>query len=83
MNNGSGGIEGTATKIFSSYSRFLALLDDGAKRKCLDGSKSDAQFDAVTKEARQIEHEFRDGLEELFFSTNDHLTKMVKRYGVF
>jgi hypothetical protein len=83
LNDGSGDIAGTVTKIFSAYDRFLTLLDDGDKRKCLDGSTDGGQFDVVTEEARQIGHEFRDGLEELFFSTNDRLTKMVKRYGVF
>jgi predicted nucleotidyltransferase len=73
----------TACKIFGAYDRFLSLLDDGDKRKLLDGLPDEAGVQVVAEEARQIGHEFRDGLEELFFSTNDRLTNLVKRYGVF
>ena len=73
----------TARKIFGAYDQFLALLHDGKKRKLLDGSPDDAGARAVTDEARQIGHDFRDGLEKLFFSTNDRLTNLVRRYGVF
>jgi hypothetical protein len=73
----------TARKIFGAYDRFLALLDDSDKRKRLDGSPEDAGVKAVSDDARQIGHDFRDGLEALFFSTDERLTKMVRRYGVF
>lgn len=73
----------TAAKIFAAYNQFLALLDDDKKRTCLDGPSDASEVKPVIEESRQIGHDFRDGLQALFFSTNKHLTDMVMRYGVF
>ncbi len=76
-------VDTTARKVFGAYERFLWLLNDDSQRQRLDGKLVDEGVEAAAEEVRQIGHEFRDGLEELFFSSNAHLTKLVKRYGVF
>ncbi len=70
--------------IFDAYDKFLTMLGDKAKRDHLDTlGAEDAGSDPVFAEARTIGSAFQDGLVELFFRTNEELTKATQRYGVF
>jgi len=66
-----------------AYDRFLAMLSAPDKR---DGLKKLAFEDAsgsLFDEQRENTRCFRDGLGELFFESNERLTQLTRRYGVF
>ncbi len=74
----------TAWKLFEAYDGFIGILADSEKRNRLDDLKEDdADGDDVYQEARALSHDFRDGLEELFFDSESGMDKLTKRYGVF
>jgi hypothetical protein len=78
------GAEEKAAKIFHAYDEFLALLRDPAKRTKLEEMEfEEAISDPVFSDARRIGTDFQTGLTDLFFNTNDALTKATQRYGVF
>ncbi len=69
-------------KIIGSYDHFLATLDDEYKRnklKNLSFGDSNELFD----EMRECTQKFRDGIIKLFFDSNEDLTNLTKKYGVF
>jgi predicted nucleotidyltransferase len=71
-------------KIFDAYERFLAVLDDEEKRKSLEVmSIEQAHVDPLFSDTRKMSTDFQSGLTELFFHSNDELTKATQRYGVF
>jgi hypothetical protein len=77
-------LERTARRLFDAYDRFLGMLSDKQTRDCLeelppDPSPQDATWDQV----RQITHEFRDALLEMFFDEQSRLYGLTKMYGVF
>ena len=75
----------TTIRILDAYDRFLAALDDPLKREHLDGvvAFDSALDDAVFQEVRDISHDFRNGIESLFFDEHDELKRLTRRYGVF
>jgi predicted nucleotidyltransferase len=73
-----------AKLLFGSYDRFLALLEDAGKRQYLKGLRPEAfGKDEVFRMARDISHEFQEGLIQLFFKSHDDLSKLTMKYGVF
>lgn len=77
-------VAATARKAFDAYDAFLALLNDSEKRGRLDAlTGADLDTDCVFDDARKISRSFRDALDELFFATDERMTRLVKKYGVF
>jgi hypothetical protein len=73
-----------APDIFDSYDSFLALLNDKEKRTGLEKlSPDDAYEDAVFLEARNVATQFDTALTNLLYESNDDVTSMVKKYGIF
>ncbi|MEQ8785603.1 MAG: nucleotidyltransferase domain-containing protein [Pirellulaceae bacterium] len=72
-----------ARKLFGSYDQFLATLNDNEKRDHLKKLEFGAQDDALFNEQRQLNRDFRDGLDALFFESHERLTHLTRRYGVF
>jgi hypothetical protein len=73
-----------ARGIFDAYDAFLAILQDGERRKRLEGLTPDTmKADPLFRETREIGDRFQDGLTSLFFGTDDALTTAIQRYGVF
>lgn len=74
----------TQRKLFDSYDRFLAILDDPQKREALERmAQADMASSAVWEEIRQISHAFQSGLKEVFFGDDEGLRKLTTDYGVF
>ncbi len=77
-------IESGAREALGAYDQFIGLLDDANKRKSLEALKpEDLNAAHAFAEARAISRQFRDALTKLFFSSDDRLTKLVMKYGVF
>jgi hypothetical protein len=73
-----------ASDIFDAYDNFLALLNDEEKRKVLEQlAPEDAYKDKVFLDAREIAQNFDEALLKLLFESNDDVTDVVKKYGVF
>ena len=70
--------------LFEAYDAFIRLLNDAASRQQLEAlTLESAQSDEVYREAREITDRFQEGLSKLFFDTDQDLTKLTQRYGVF
>lgn len=70
--------------IFDSYDTFLDLLFDEDKRKALAQlSPEDAYKSDLFLEAREVATTFDDALTNLLFGSNDRLTELAQKYGVF
>jgi hypothetical protein len=70
--------------IFDSYDSFLALLHDEGKRKLLEQlAPEEAYGDEVFLRARQLAADFDDALIKMLFSTNEKITQLTQKYGVF
>jgi predicted nucleotidyltransferase len=77
-------LNGSALRIFDSYNEFIGILADASSRKHLNAMTEDrAEKDEIYQRARQISHEFRDGLQALFFDGKSGLEALTKTYGVF
>ncbi len=73
-----------AKRITGSYDRFLAAIDDEQIRKQLENLDfSDAANTSVYNQLRDESHEFRFGINELFFDKHPKLTQLIRDYGVF
>jgi predicted nucleotidyltransferase len=73
-----------APDIFDNYDAFLALLNNDEKRKGLEKMSPDEAYeDAVFLEARNVAIKFDAALTELLFDSDDSVTQLVKKYGVF
>ncbi len=72
-----------AKKTLGAYDRFLEGLNDAAKRERLKTIGFEERADPVYLEQRDNTIQFREGLESLFFESNNSLTRFTKRYGVF
>ena len=71
-------------EIFGTYDKFLSLLSDGTKRKLLEQLAPDEAYeDEGFLEARELANNFDDALLRLMFKSDDDVTKLVKKYGVF
>jgi hypothetical protein len=78
------GAEEATCELFDSYDEFLALLDDDHKRSTLDKlGFEDAATNKIYLEARKIGTGFQRALTKIFFETDDDLTRLTQRYGVF
>lgn len=74
----------TIAEIFNYYDAFLAILRDHDQRARLESMDLDAAInDPVFANARIVGNGFQEGLNKLFFSTDDNLTQKTQRYGVF
>jgi predicted nucleotidyltransferase len=76
-------LDETAKKIFNAYDGFLGILADETSRSCLEDLDSDSYENKIFSDARELSHEFRDGLIDLFFDTNSQMYELTKNYGVF
>lgn len=74
--------DATARKIMGAYDKFVGVLDDGARREKLAALRAEDLESDAFKEPREISHEFRDGVLEMFFDDN-RLSKLTRIYGVF
>jgi hypothetical protein len=71
-------------KLFNSYNSFLSLLDDDASRKHLEELPlEDIGSSPVWKDVRKMSEDFKDGLRELFFGSDEELRDLTIEYGVF
>lgn len=74
-----------ARALFTSYDRFLTMLDDPeARRHLTELAPSAAASDALYQEARETGHRFQDALTRIFLEPNGTLLyELTKTYGVF
>lgn len=73
-----------SASILGGYDEFIATLDDEAKRKELENLPfEDAASNPVFQALRELSHQFRDGVNDLFFSKHEKLAMLTRRYGVF
>jgi hypothetical protein len=73
-----------ATDIFGPYDLFLHMLSSSTNRERLEGlCPDDAHRDQAFIDARQNSADFNDALTTLLFDSNEDVTRLVKRYGVF
>ena len=74
----------TARQLFSSYDRFLAILNDEDKRKKLESLRiEDASISPLFVEIREIGHAFQGALTRFFFYDSDEWRDLVLKYGIF
>ena len=74
----------TVRHIFTSYDRFLSVLDDEEKRKRLEELPLNARDQsAVWPEIRKLSESFQTGLTRLLFDENAKLAKLTRDYGIF
>jgi hypothetical protein len=70
--------------IFSSYDRFLAILDDERSRLELQTiAREQADKSPVFQEIRELSHEFRDALLNWLYMPDTPLSTLVKQYALF
>ena len=71
--------------IFGNYDRFLAILDDPAKREELEQATGhdDLRNSQVWKDIRDISHPFHAALVSLFLKDNEQLSALTMEYGLF
>lgn len=73
-----------AVELVDTYEAFLSILDNKEKRNTLDALDVDgAASCTVFQEAREVGADFQKGLTKLFFETDDEVTRITQRYGVF
>lgn len=73
-----------ATKIFDSYDSFLGVLEDNTKRSAMESLSPEAAYmDKAFLKARNDSDDFDEALRLLLFESNDKITQLAKRYGVF
>jgi len=72
------------TDVFDAYDSFLALLGDEEKRKLLEQLDPDEAYGSdVFLEARRVATNFDEALIKLLFGSNDEITQLAQKYGVF
>ncbi|QDU73040.1 hypothetical protein Pan97_00060 [Bremerella volcania] len=72
-----------ASRILRSYDQFIELLNNEDRRNHLEGLSFDNSEDDVFQHERNNSREFRDGLLEFFFDSDQRLAHLTRRYGVF
>jgi hypothetical protein len=73
-----------ARKIIGSYDAFIGILADPGQRERLEKvTHTDAAQDPVHRHARDLSHEYRDGLLEFFFDEQSEMNDLTRNYGVF
>jgi len=75
----------SAKSLFDSYNQFLAVLDDGEKRKELEELTEPTQLSTsrAWQEIRQLSHDFHGALLDLFFGEDTELRRLSVEYAVF
>jgi hypothetical protein len=74
----------SARKILGSYNEFVGMLTDDRQRKHLDKlQESEADGDKTFQKARELSHDFRDGVLEFFFDEDSGMCDLTRIYGVF
>lgn len=75
----------TAHKLFESYNRFLAILDDPDKRTELGRAHTheDLRNSKAWDEVREVSRPFHAALISLFLRDDEHLKNLTLEYGVF
>ncbi len=78
------GSSASVSLILDNYDRFLAGIDDRARREHLDqlppnGEETDERF----REMIQYSRDFEKGLLQLFFDDDPSLASLTRRYGIF
>jgi hypothetical protein len=77
-------LDNTAKKTLNAYDAFLGILSNDSSRDHLQELESENdENDDVFKQARELSHDFRDGLIELFFDQPSRIYELTKNYGVF
>jgi len=84
-------LDASSAKLFRAYDAFVgiladeSLLSDGkTRRKHLeDLAIDDLGKDTVFANAREISHEFRDAVHEIFLKSSTELSQLTIEYGVF
>jgi hypothetical protein len=73
-----------AAEIFDNYDLFLALLSDEKKRASLEELEPDQAYkDDLFLEARRFANKFDEALIKLLFGSNEEVTHLAQKYGVF
>lgn len=78
-------------RLFTAYNDFVGMIADEVpltngrtKREHLDQlAVEDIENDPIASEAREISHQFRDGITELFLTKDTELGRLTLEYGVF
>jgi len=74
----------TARRIFSAYDTFIGKLSDPDFRHRLDSVDFDnAADDEAYESVRGPSHDFRMGVNDLFFDEHAKLSKLIRKFGVF
>ncbi len=84
-------LDASSAKLFKAYDDFVGILSDDSvlsdgktRRQHLeDLGLEDLDKDPIFDEARQISHEFRDAVHEIFLRSNTELSQLTIEYGVF
>jgi predicted nucleotidyltransferase len=77
-------LDDAAKKVFGAYDEFIGTLSTTQSRTHLDELAEDvAEYDDQYMKMRTLSHDFRDGLENLFFDDKSELLKLTCSYGVF
>jgi predicted nucleotidyltransferase len=73
-----------ALKLFTSYDRFLAVLDDASKRQQLGNiTQAEMATSPVWAEIREFSRDFHVALLALFFGADEEMRRLTEEYGVF
>lgn len=73
-----------ASEVFDAYDAFLGILNDEEKRHELEQlAPEEAYGNAVFLEARAVATRFDEAVLTLLFESEDNVTRLVKRYGVY
>ena len=77
-------LDESARKILGAYDEFLGILADDTQRRRLDTLREEeADNDEIFQRARQVSHDFRQGLLEFFFDEQSGMNDLTRNYGVF
>ena len=79
------------SKLFDAYDNFLGILADESllengrtQREHLEKlAVNELDTDPIFEKVRNISHQFRDAVHEIFLSANTDLSKLTIEYGVF
>lgn len=73
-----------AVSFLDPYDEFLTLIDNPEKRAHLETlGFDDAANDEIFNEVRELGSRFQDGINKLFFKSNQKLKELILKYGVF
>jgi predicted nucleotidyltransferase len=84
-------LDASSAKLFKAYDDFVGILADDSplsdgktqRQHLEDLELEDLDKDPIFDEARQISHEFRDAVHEIFLRSNTELSRLTIEYGVF